>query len=452
MPARNHGHGVDPTTTQNNPILLTWSAAGVAEVTPAAFKEARETSRSVAWIIADGNGETQPTAASLALRELDHFDDVGLLAILESPDRSSASVDGPGVVTTVVCRHRPGPAGGIIDEWPLRIVVGQRWVLAVAWGADALEVLKGLVSSMATADSRPGDLGLELLLGAAQSLDSTARAFARNLTDGPPASEAQRDTAAKRLDGLALDAADVRRSRYDPTNAWFAEQDGTGRPARIAAVLDTARTRAEALAAEERRQLDALRKRERESRRDSDQRRRDSDQLIFGVLAALFIGPTLIAGIFDAFPGWLPQPRRDDVMLSLSLASAGAIGLLVALLPVAVHRNWRNVSRPRWILATVAALAMVMGLAFSFPLDTGVDAQAPQVEAVCPANPMRLGAPATATVVATDPEEHLVGEASTEVALDTSSPGRHSFSARARDSFGNTASATCAFVVAPKRK
>jgi hypothetical protein len=89
----------------------------------------------------------------------------------------------------------------------------------------------------------------------------------------------------------------------------------------------------------------------------------------------------------------------------------------------------------------------VVGNATTGSTTVSVDSKAPTVTVTCPAKPVFKGAVASAPWTASDGESGLATPATGSTALDTSTVGPHTATARATDKVGHTGTGSCVYTV-----
>lgn len=120
------------------------------------------------------------------------------------------------------------------------------------------------------------------------------------------------------LQRLETTANALRRREQRPHTAWFPVSEGSWEAETLPEVLDQVIERARGGRREIIERQSALREHRQATRAASN-------QAVAGTVAAVFVGPTLIASVFQAVPGWQPVDHRLEAFLGLSLAAAGLI-------------------------------------------------------------------------------------------------------------------------------
>ena len=424
--------------------MVLWTGEHTTEADVATWTESVQRGRGVGWIhVRSGTPDALVALEAVAVPDLVRARLERLLA--DQPDGAPTAVsDGPvRCVTTVACRVSTDKNGPALERQHVRVLATSRWVVTVGPArrdshADAIDVVVRHVDLFAEAVSPNGaDLGLRLLLAIAE----TSAAAVQSLASGA-VSDASRDHPRERLHRslteLTTDVSRLRRLGHSPVEAWFPGASVPERAVGVAELLDDVLKRIASVRAEAQRRETQLRVRE-------DQRRADSLQLVLGTVAAVLLGPSLAAGVLQAFPGWQPVDRRDDAFVGLSLASAGVLWLLVYAGPALLVRRRRG---PASVIAVLAGTAAVIaGLFELLPIQAGIDNTPPQIQAACPDNPVERGSPATVEVAASDAEGALTEDPSGAHPLDTASLGAATVAYRAVDGFGHASTAACTYVV-----
>lgn len=133
-----------------------------------------------------------------------------------------------------------------------------------------------------------------------------------------------------RIDTLSLWLRELERPERDPEVAWFRP---TVEKAGAKHIRETIGRTVRSLSDLRR----DLRSAVDEYRREATRRRSDRTQLIFGLLAAAFLGPTLVAASLSAFPNWL-SGREHDRLLVFVWVSAASIVITGTLVAAALRR------------------------------------------------------------------------------------------------------------------
>ena len=281
------------------------------------------------------------------------------------------------------------------------------------------------------------ELGLRILLAVAEHCDANANSLAGELDT--IASSAGLVRLQAQLDRLESSVSPLRRRGRPTETAWLPVEAGSQDADGVAQILDDALARLRAAKEE------AIR---REIRLRADSERRDADalQLFLGTIAAVLLGPSLVASIFAAFPSWQPVSRRDNSFVGLSLASGGALWLVVYAIRALMSRRRRSPLRSV-ALVGVGLIPLIVGLIVALPLHMGLDGTSPEISVRCPERPIMRGLEASAVVAASDAESGLAADPSGAHPLSTKAVGAITRTFKAVDKFGRAVSASCTYVV-----
>jgi len=262
----------------------------------------------------------------------------------------------------------------------LHIMRGPGWLAtfrAPAWeaagGGDAAGRLtvEALINAARphwnTTDMTVDDLATQWLLELARSARTSATNLGRYMRNADLARWERSGSApdqddlralAFRIDTLALHLRGLQQPGTRTEEAWF----GPIAAAEAARAIDEI---AESVAD----YLDGVR---RDVRSAIDERRTEKAEeevhrleLIVGAIASLFLGPTLIATVFGAFPGWFENhsSSRALALALVSLALAALTGLGLWLYTSKSGRSLSRRARCKWmLLATVVAAAIPTGI------------------------------------------------------------------------------------------
>lgn len=323
---------------------------------------------------------------------------------------------------------------GAITSQPIRILATSRWVLSL------LEQQPGEVGKAAVLERVRADGDGDGLMLAQRIVRAIAESLAQEVESCIDRAEASAEDSAdeivvSQLLRLEEVCARLRRRSVPSARAWFSEE---GAP-EIALLLDEALESARGA----RRGV-----RERAAQRQVERQRGQNQafHLLLGFVAAVFVGPGLVASALDAFPGWLPVDQRDDAFVGLSIVSSGLILALTYGMPAVLTRS--SGGRVAASLAG-AVLALCVGLAILPPLGGGQDDTPPTVNVECPVSPVVQGS-AVAMLIAAADDRGLSRDPSGERRVDTASVGLTREVVVAEDRHGRRSVAACVFrVVAP---
>jgi hypothetical protein len=428
--------------------LLLWPASAGAQPSVQQWHEAVSRGESTGWIRLRGTAESAISGLrNLAVPQLRIED---LRRGLALPADEAPVVQRVGELRIVTARI-PTLCKTAEDELQLelhavRIVAAKRWVITTGavgagQGADVVERVLETVDLEVSAGSHPSgcDLGLRILLALAESCGAAANEAAHELdrADG----STQLETLQEVLDRLERSVATLRRRGRPTDTAWLPADAEVQTAEGIAEILDEALERLRAAKEE------AIR-REARLRADAERRRADALQLFLGTIAAVLLGPSLVAGIFAAFPGWQPVDKRGDSFIGLALASSGLLWLVAYAIPILFTRPGRR----RWTMVAavgVGVVSLAIGLVVALPMRTGLDDQRPEISVRCPTRPVGLNSETLAVVAASDPEGNLLTDPSGLHRLPTKRAGAITSRFRAVDSFGRAATASCTYEVRP---
>jgi hypothetical protein len=363
-----------------SPRLLLWPAATDGAPSAGAWHEAVRRGQAVGWIRLRGTTESALAAlGGFALPQL-RIDDVR--AALTGP-AEAGQVQRLGELR-IVTAHLPTlrmSAGGELrlELRAIRIIATRKWVISYAESftdrQDAIDELLDGVDLEASTGSNPTgcDLGLRILLAVAEACDTVSSNAARELDKAKSTSQLEGLQAV--LGQVERSLSTLRRRGRQTHSAWFpAHAEGQSAEG-IAQILDDATGRVRVA-------KDEAMRREARLRADAERRSADALQFFLGTVAAVLLGPALVAGIFDAFPGWQPVKRRDDTFIGLALASGGAIWLLVYAIPALMARRHR---KPLMSVAAIAVgvVPLGIGLIVALPLQAGLDDSPPEIAVRC---------------------------------------------------------------------
>ena len=422
--------------------LRLWPALGAAKPSPAQWHEAILRGRAVGWVRL--RGSTTSALSALSTYAMPHLED--LREALATPADHEPVVQRIGAlraVNLVVPALSRGASGQLqLELAALRVFATPKW--AVTFDPATSAAVDGVLERVdleVGADSHPNghDLALRILLALAEWCDSVAKEAARELEGAK--GNVELTALQSVLDGLDRNIAAVRRRGRPAETAWWPPHVGSKDAEGIAEVLDDALATVRAA-------RDESTRREMRLRTEAERRSAEALQIVLGTIAAVLLGPSLVAGIFDAFPGWQPVDRRDDSFIGLSLASAGALWLIVYVVPALLARR-RNASRGTVAAVAVGLVPLIVGLILALPLTKGVDDNPPAISVSCPVGAVVRGSEVLAAVAASDAEGPLANDPSGVHRLPTDGSGPATQTFRAVDAFGNAATAACTYRIKP---
>jgi hypothetical protein len=432
-----------------------WNGGNPEHVSEAELRRKVGFGEAVGWVDVDGLRVEEVRAELVALGQRHpplHLSAVVVDQVLTRPATGPtvASVDGARIVRCAMAEH-DGKGRSVRVSW-LRVVASEGCVLTVRWpatelGTDAADQADaiGRAALLAAVAQRGGgpedtahDLGTFLVAAAAESLAGAARSLAgRALRPRGDAAHAAIVELLGYFAGTAMPDAPAE-------SAWFT-------PSREA---QSAHAAARSLDEEARRLVEAehaiVRRAEAELAA-REERRTTAVSAVLGTVAAVFLGPTLVATVLSAFPGWLPEDHRDDAMVGLSLASAGVIWLLLYVAPLFIAAADRRITLLRGAAIAVGAAATVAGTMLALPLAGGSDDTAPTLSITCPSAPVAVGDRAQALVAASDADSELAVTPPATKVLATGQVGAFSVTQRVEDRFGHATSAACVYRVVANR-
>ncbi len=397
----------------------------------------------VGWIHLDT--DTDVAIAWLVGLGVPELTEPRLRAVLPETTGSTARVSTEGTVrrvtATAVAVQRSTRAPSLSDQ-RVDVLASNHWVVtlgespASTSNAPAHQTLGAVDAIEGAIETTGAGLALQVVLALAEGYAAAARDLASHVADDSQ-SAAGRSALLQCLNDLESDVSRLRRRGHDEATAWFAPTGGTETAQGIAGVLDETLHRIRALRDEAGRRAD-------DEATSKARRRSDAWQLVLGVIAVVLLGPSLVAGVLDALPGWQPVVRRGTVFIGLSLLSGGALLLLVYGLPAIMLRRF---GRGEALALAAALLLGVGGLLLALPLAPGMDEAPPTIGVSCPSSRLEANARAVATVSASDADSRLAEDPSGVVLLDTSQVGSVHRVFRAIDDFGRAASVSCDYLV-----
>jgi hypothetical protein len=424
-----------------------WDGAEFRSVDRAQWTDAVQRGQGIGWIHLDATHET--AIAWLVALGVPELTEARLQAVLDDGSQAAGVVQNEGDVrrvsmaAAVVRRDEHGPE---LTRQRVAVLTSTRWVVTLgeALGDDrqglAAELLRATEAAGGGSVVSGPDLALRVVLAIAEGYASAARDLAAHIsTDAEDAG--RRGRLLQSFNDLESDASRLRRRGHPAASAWFAAGSaGSNTATGIAGVLDETLVRVHGLRLETERRAD--------ERAAADQRRRtDSWQLVLGLVAVVLLGPSLVAGVLDALPGWQPVGHRGSVFIGLSLVSGGVLWLLTYGLPAMALRRFGLGER---VAFAVGAVLIVGGGLIALPLTAGFDEEPPEISVSCPPTTVVKGQQAFVVVSASDADSRLVLDPSSVVQLPTTTPGAAHRVFRAVDSFGRAATASCEYRIVDK--
>ena len=424
--------------------LSLWPKSGVTLPSAKEWHDAVERGRGIGWIRLRGSTTSALAALnSLAVPQVSLENLRETLAICAEEAPVVQVIGQLHVVTAQVPAATRTSSGDLHLNWQtVRIIASTKSVITLtggptADGQDGVDRVLDSVDLDAAPESRPNgyDLGLRILLAVAEACDAAVNESTRQLDRAT--GNADLVNLQSVFDRLERNVTVLRRRGRATATAWLpatVSQDAAG----IAELLDDALRRLRVA-------KDEAVRREARLRAESQRRSADAIQIVLGTIAAVLLGPSLVAGVFEAFPGWQPVNKRGESFIGLSIASGGALWLVVYALPVLLAQRRRSVSR----IAAAVGLGVVplaVGLVLALPLSTGSDGNPPEITVQCPES-VPQGASASAAVAASDAEGTLVVNPSGFRPLSTKRAGIVTRTFRAVDSFGHASTASCTYRV-----